>query len=72
MLFIDDDEAELCELYFLFDESVGADGELGFTAEETGAGLALGIFIERAGEQGDAIGLARGRRELVGKQLACA
>ena len=34
VLLVDDDEAEVGEVDFFFDEGVGADGEVGFAAED--------------------------------------
>ena len=42
MLLVDDDEAEVAEVDLVFDEGVGADGELGGPATDAAAGLALG------------------------------
>ena len=51
VLLVDDDEAEVVEVDFFFDQGVGADGEIGFAAEDAAAGFALGAVVERAGEQ---------------------
>jgi len=69
VLLVDDDEPEVGELYFFFDESVGADGEVGFAAEDAGTGVALGAEVERAGEEGDAVGAAGVRGDGVGEEL---
>ena len=70
MLFVDDDEAEVVEVDLVFDEGVGADGEVDFAAEDAGAGIALGAVVERAGEQGDAVGPGGAGREFIGQQAA--
>ncbi len=56
VLLVDDDEAEVVEVDFFFDEGVGADGEVDFAAGDAVAGFALGAGVERAGEEGDAVG----------------
>ena len=50
MLLVDDDKAEVGEVYFFFDEGVGADGQIDFAAEDVGAGVAFCLVVERAGE----------------------
>ena len=70
VLFVDDDEAEISEVYLLFDESVGADGEVGFAAEDSRSRLTLGARVKRAGEEGDAVGLAGARGEDAREKLA--
>ena len=42
----------------------------GIAAHDAALGLALGGGVERAGEQGDFVGLAGGRRDGAGEQLA--
>ncbi len=70
VLFVDDDEAEVVEVHFVFDEGVGADGKLGCAARDAAAGLALGGGVERAGEEGDAVGLSGAGADGFGEELA--
>ena len=56
VLFVDDDEAEVGELDFFFNESVRADGEVGFSAEDAPAGVAFGAVVKAAGEEADTVG----------------
>ena len=76
MLLVDDDEAEAVELDFFFDQRVGADDQLRLAAVDEAAGVALAVFVERAGQQHDAIvaggalqQLARGQKMLRGENL---
>ncbi len=46
VLLVDDDEAEVGEVDLVFDEGVGADGEVGDAARDAAAGLALGGGVE--------------------------
>ncbi len=38
VLLVDDDQAQVGEVYFVFDEGVGADGQVDLAAEDAGAG----------------------------------
>ena len=49
---------------------MGADDELCLAAHDAALGLALGAFVERPGEQSDAVGLAGARGDGIGEQLA--
>ena len=76
VLLVDDDEAEPIELDFFFDQGVGADDQLRLAAVDEAAIGALAVFVERAGEQNDAVAaggaleqLARGEKMLRGKDL---
>ena len=77
VLLVDDDEAETVELDFLFNQRMGADDQLRLAAIDEAAVGALAVFVERAGEQHDAIAargalkqLARGEKMLRGQDLS--
>ena len=70
VLLVDDDQAEVGEVGLVLLQGMGADDELGFAAHDAALGLALGGGIERAGEQGDLVGLAGGGRDGAAEELA--
>ncbi len=70
MLLVDDDQAEVGEVYVVFDEGVGADDEVDLAAEEAGAGVALGAVVKRAGEEGYAVGTLSAGRDFFAEELA--
>ena len=70
VLLVDDDQAEVGEVDFVFLQGVGADDELGFAAHDAALGLALGGGVERAGEEGDAGRACRWRARLL-RRAAC-
>jgi len=61
VLLVDDDEAQVGEVYFFFDQGVGADGQVDFSAEDVGSGVALGLVVEAAGEEAEAVGVSCAR-----------
>ena len=61
VLLVDDNEAEAIEFDFFFDQRVGADDELRLAAIDEAAVGALSVFVERAGEQNDAVACATER-----------
>ena len=76
VLLVDDDHAQVGKVDFFFDQSVRSDDEIGFAMEDAAAGELLLVFVERAGEQDDAIAarrffeqLARGEVMLRGEDL---
>jgi hypothetical protein len=46
VLLVDDHQAEVGEVYFFFDEGVGADGKVDLAAEDAPAGFSLGAVVE--------------------------
>lgn len=70
MLLIDDDEPKIAEIDLVFDEGVGADGEVSGATGDAAAGFALGGGIERPGEQRDAVRLAGAGTDGRGEELA--
>ena len=54
----------------LLNKGVGADGEVDFAAGDAGAGFAFEGLVERAGEEGHAVGLAGGGGGFVGEKFA--
>jgi hypothetical protein len=76
VLLVDHHQAQLVELDFLFNQGVRSDDQLRLAAIDEAARLALAVFVERAGEQNDAIAagralkqLARGQKMLRGQNL---
>ena len=55
VLLINYDQAKAIEFHFFFDQRMGADDQLRFAAIDQAAVGALAVFIERTGEQDDAI-----------------
>jgi len=70
VLLVDDDEAEVGEVGFVFLQGVGADDELDFATHDATLRLALGCGIERAGEEGDFVGLAGAGGDGFAEELA--
>ena len=55
MLLIYDDQSQFGELYFFFDQGMRPDHKLHVPASNVAAGIALALFIERTGEQNNAV-----------------
>ena len=70
VLFVHDHEAQVLEIDLFFDQGVRADGQIGFAAKDAAAGLALGAFVERTGEQADAVEPALGGRYRFSQKFA--
>jgi len=59
MLFVDDDEAEVVEFNFFFNEGVGTDDQVCLAAIDESTIQALAVFVEGAGEKNNAIAARR-------------
>ncbi len=70
VLLVYDDEAEVGEVYVVFYEGVGADGEVDFAAKDAVAGVALGAVVEASGEKSDAVGAMGAGGDFVAEELA--
>ena len=70
VLLVDDDEAKIGEVYVVFYESVGADGEVDFAAEDPISCVAFRSVVEAPGEESDAIGAAGARRDFFAEEFA--
>ena len=55
VLFIHNHQAQFGEFYFLLDQGMGSDHQLGIALGDVAANLALAVFFQGAGQQHDAV-----------------